>query len=202
MAAETTQKAQKQLETLFVAVDVEKKGPGFDFPVIQLGVAFGTNIQNIQKMSVCFDHKDVPFQEKCFNEFWKTRQELYNKILAEAKPPTEQWKTFVEWFDGLEKKYPKIELASDNPAYVLEAIDFHVWKECKRLPLRYSSTGEYRSVSDPTEQLAGMPPRIADVIKKTVDETNPATHWAADDAANILSTFFCVRQLTTTLKKS
>ena len=190
-----SQESKKSDQTLCVAFDVEAKGDRITDPVIEIGLAWGTSPKDIQKMSLCLDYKSVAFQERCFNEFWSKQTENLKRIEAAAKDPKEQLALLVKTMEGFEQKFAKIKLVSDNPAYDIAKIDYALFSVLQRfLGIRYDSKGNYRSISDPSEQIKGLASRKRELIEKEVALEAPHTHQAADDAHGILLTYFYVQR--------
>ena len=184
---------QKGLPVI-VALDVEKKGPLFQNPVINVGVAWGTSIDTIQTMSFCFDYKDAPFDKQCYDEFWSKHLDILKRIEEAAKEPKAEWTRFNTLLMELDD--PSIEFESDNPAYDIEAIDFHLYTVLgRRLPLRYTSKGVYRSISDSSERIKALPTNWQEFISKLTSESAVHSHWAADDAKAMLVRRFRVDQV-------
>lgn len=194
--------ATSESKTLYIAVDVEKKGASFDHPVIQLGVAYGTNIADISTLSFCFDYKDKPFEKRCYDEFWIKQRDILKKIEKHAKPPQEEWMRFNKWLTSIESKANAIKFISDNPAYDIEAIDYHLHEVLGRLPMRYDSIGKYRSISDASEQIKGLPIMYQKQIKDKRDSMSNHSHWAEDDAKSILVQYFLVKGTIEIMRKS
>lgn len=180
----------------YVAVDVEKKGDGPAFPVIQIGVAWGTNLKDIKTRSFCFDYhsgdRKVEFQKRCFDEFWTEHLDILARIEKEAIEPTAQWRAFIEFWDKFDEN---VVIVSDNPAYDIEAIDFHVWEEAKRFPIRWTADGKYRKVCDPGQQMKGLLKGTQNAIRRRADKVAPHDHWAENDAKNILAQYFITRNM-------
>jgi hypothetical protein len=188
-------KTEKNDETLYIAFDVEAKGDRITDPIIEIGVAWGTSAKNIQKMPLCLDYKNVPFQERCYNEFWSKQTDNLKRIETAAKNPKEQLTLLMKTMDSFEEKYANIKLVSDNPAYDIAKIDYALFTVLQRfLGVRYDSKGNYRSISDPSEQIKGLPIKTRNAIVVSVEKVQPHTHEAADDAAGILLTYFYVLQ--------
>lgn len=192
---------QDRLLPIYTAFDIEKKGAKFEHPIIQIGVAFGRDIDHIERRSFCFDYKSAPFEQRCFDEFWVKLPDILKRIETEAVDPKIQWPAFGKFLDELEAQ-GRVEIVTDNAAYDIEAIDYHLDAELKRAGVRYTSTMEYRSVHDPSEQITGLPSHYRKAIKKIVKERAPHTHWAADDAEGILTQFFLVKSVIQTLREA
>lgn len=199
--AGTTEVAFGTPKTTFLAVDVEKKGARFAHPVIQVGVAYGTSLDDIKTATFCFDYADVPFEKRCWDEFWTNHEDIYEKICAAAQPPKEEWKRFAQFLNDLEPAcHDKIEIVSDNPAYDVEAIDYHL--NAIRIGIRYSSKDKYRSVHDSTEMVKGLPGHYKKKIQEKTDRLAQHTHWAEDDARAILIHFLLTRAVIDRLREA
>lgn len=175
----------------YVAVDVEKKGNGFAYPVIQVGVAWGTGLGDIATRSFCFDYRSVGFERRCYDEYWSKQLALLARIGREAVEPGQQWPAFVEFWNvtfGADAV-----IVSDNPAYDLAAIDFHVWEWCRRFPIRNTAVGGYREVHDPSERDHALPSDVRAAIRARAAALAPHDHWAENDAKHILTHYFLVR---------
>lgn len=172
---------------LYVAFDVEKKGAKFEHPIIQIGVAYTNSLDVAPRTaSFCFDYPGAPFEKRCYDEFWVKNLDILKRIQKEAKPAKAEWERFVDFLNALEKEHSKIKILSDNPAYDIEAIDWHLDKECGRAGIRYTSTGKYRPVIDSSEMVKGLSKSVRDAIQAKVDKAIQHTHWAPDDAQGIL----------------
>ena len=175
--------AQKQ--TFYVAFDVEAGGPSLNHPVVSVGCCYGTHPLNFTKKRWTFDFDETKFESKCKNEFWDKNVSLLQMFKLENK---HTWSDVNEFLMDLEKKYPKSHhswvIVSDNPAYDLEKIDYHLHMMCSRLPVRYSSDGSYRWVSDPSEQSRYFPDKTA--LKEYVNQHAKHTHLPDEDAEKML----------------
>jgi len=199
------------------AFDIETKGGACSDPTIQIGVSWGTSLDDIQKASFCFDHKECPFEARCLREFWSKYRPTYERIVRDAKDPGVQWVAFADFQRGLDDRYSEIEIISDNPAFDIARIDNELNERGLRrrkqmmrhaddaddkreivrevsYGLRYTKEGKYRSVSDPSEQIKGLPKSIRDEITAKVKAAVKEPHWAPDDATGILVQHFLVRE--------
>lgn len=183
-------------KTLYIAIDVEKKGASFAHPVIQLGVAYGYNIHyKIKTENFCFDYKNSPFEKRCYDEFWVNHLDILKRIEENAKEPGAEWERFNKWLLDMEKENGTIKFVSDNPGYDIEAVDYHLHTEIGRLPMRYSSTGKYRSISDPSEQIKGLRKNTRNGINEQANKLVTHDHWAPNDASHHLIKYFLIRKV-------
>lgn len=189
--------AKSDSRPLIVAVDVEKKGSGFQHPIINVGVAWGKSIDTIQSASFCFDYKNIAFEKRCYDQFWSKNLQVLKRIEESAKDPEMEWKRFDDLLKQFEKQGTEVEFESDNPAYDIEAIDFHLFAELGRLPMRYTTQGEYRSIGDSSERIKALPEVWKSYIDQRAQKIVTATHWAEDDARNILVRRFLTDQVVT-----
>jgi hypothetical protein len=187
---------------IYLGVDVEKKGAMFKHPVMQVGVAYGTCMNDIKTASFCFDYKSVPFEKRCWDEFWCKYEDVYRRICAAAQPAPAQWLAFKKFLLNLENSADRVEPVTDNAAYDVTAIDHHLDKDAQRAGIRYSSKMEYRAVHDSTEQVKGLPTYYRKAIRAKTDKLAPHTHWAEDDAKGILVHFFLTRAVIERLREA
>ncbi len=184
----------------YISFDIESAGANFENPILQVGVAWGSDSDNIQTRSWCFDHPDGPFEKRCVDEFWVHHKDILERIQKEAKASgrtvDEQWKNFATFMDDLYKTH-KLVLVSDNPAYDISMIDYELRsRKLKSSGLRFSpypKPNTYLPVHDPTERIKGLDNDKANVIREAVNKIAKHTHWAADDALNILLLEFAVQ---------
>jgi hypothetical protein len=203
----------KEIVPVCEAFDIETKGGSYDDPIIQIGIAWGTSLKDIQKASFCFDHKDQPFEERCFREFWSKHRHTYDRIVNDAKAHGPQWVAFADFLRKMDDLYPKIKIVSDNPAFDFARIDNELHERGLRVReqqmtfgtttdlvhevsygLRYTKEGQYRVVCDPSERIKGLPKAIQTEIQAKVAEAVKEPHWAPDDATGILVQYFLVKE--------
>jgi hypothetical protein len=192
-------------QPLCVAIDTEGAGDTLAHNVIQIGLAIGTNLQDMKKWYVCIK-PDCEFGDRCLKEFWEANDEnkaTLKRILAVAVEPTVAWDMFNKKLDALEKASDDLRWVSDNPSYDIGRIDYnlftrsppmHTKRPFRELPIRYTRAGKYRTVSDPSEQIKGLPKAIQAEIRSRLAKEFPHTHWAPDDAAQILAMYFMVKE--------
>lgn len=209
-ATEPTAADKKPTRNLYVGVHVEKKGPRFKDPVVQVGIAYGIDLDDIRVENFCFEYKDCEFEKECYDRFWSKpeNQKNWKRIqdhcakaremnkkwsnLSDMTQELAEWKMFeAVWWSELpsiaKAHNAMIKLCSDNPEYDFGAINWHVQHELKRdFGIRYTNKGEYRSIDDFTECCRGLPDHIQREINKRADTLAPLTHWAPDDARHIV----------------
>jgi hypothetical protein len=177
-------------ETVYVAFDIEAGGSGYQHPVIAVGVCHGT-VGDYKRKRWCIRFNANTFEKRCVDEFWSKNQNILGIIEREAMDEDVAWKEIADFIDSLELLYPastyRIKFVSDNPAYDIARIDYMLYVKRGRLPLRYTTEGKYRSISDPSEQVKGLPPAQRAVMDELVTSAkNRAsvshTHLPDDDA--------------------
>ena len=171
--------------TFYLAFDVEAGGPGLEHPIVSVGCCYGTSPKNFTKKRWTFDFNETDFDPKCKSEFWDKNILLLQKFKEESH---HNWHDINNFLEDLEKKYPltnfKWVIVSDNPAYDLGKIDYYLHKFCARLPVRYSNHGDYRWVSDPSEQSRFFPNKS--LITNYVNQHAQHTHFPDEDAEKML----------------
>lgn len=178
---------------LYVAVDIESAGSSYDHAVLQIGVAWSFDGEKFETKSFCSEEAFnlTGFETRCWEEFWTKNTKVLQRIQNEAIEDEFMWLSFVEFWNAFDSKSKTVKVVSDNPTFDLGRID-HALSKLKRLPLRYTQDGKYRSVDDPSEKIKGLPKSKREEIKAILEKTTPHTHWAPDDATHILKMNFLV----------
>lgn len=179
-------------KNVFVSLDIEGVGAAFDAPIAAIGCYVATQDESGEwhkqaKRCWCIRLDESAIEPQCKTEFWDKQDGLWKRIQAEADVEANVAKSFIAFWNNLEHAYPesthKLTILSDNPSYDIGCLDYFVWKNAKRLPLRYTSSHQYRAINDPSEQ-----------AKSTNDDEGcwerakakcPHNHWPADDAEAI-----------------
>lgn len=173
-------------EKMFVAIDIEKTGALLDDPVIAIGVVVGdASIAHVVvKRRWCLPvPADENIERKCFDEFWNDPKHPENyvvlqQIRKEVRFLTEEAgiQDFYKFLKSLEVLWPgdQITFLSDNPAYDIGSLDHLIAKYLHALPLRYTLDSQYRSITDPSEQLDVL--GIRDEINAAINKKFNANH--------------------------
>jgi hypothetical protein len=108
--------------------------------------------------------------------------DLLKRIRDNAKPEKEGMTEFLKFITDLEVQFPKrnLTLVTDNPSYDLTHIDVMLHRLFKRQPLRYTSTGEYRWVEDPSDVVGDLGKK--EEFTKSVESEVVHDHWPENDA--------------------
>jgi hypothetical protein len=126
------------------------------------------------------------FDKRCYDEFWSKNLDILENIRREAVPLEQAWKSIADFLTSLETDYPEsnVLICSDNPAFDLTFIDYNLFTRLGRLGVRYSDSGKYRCVSDPTAQRHFHPQKA--LLKQRLFESGAKhTHMPDDDAEGI-----------------
>lgn len=183
---------------IYLALDIEGTGARLDAPIVAIGYCLGDEAERIiEKHTFCLKMPpDVGVEENCQKYFWDKHPDLWKRIEREAKPANTVAHQFVDFINELETRFPeesyKIELLSDNPAYDITKLDFFVWNYTRRYPIRYSSTGGYRTISDPSEQGKALPNE--DECWEIAVSKCQHDHWPENDAEQIYHLFMQVQK--------
>lgn len=145
-------------ETVYLAIDIEKVDDYQSSPIVAFGACLGDINGTVLESHAWYPAlpQNAKFGERCKREFWDKQVGLYATFEDRAEPTAAAYNSFVAWLNGLEAHYGNIVVLSDNPAYDLGSLDHQLERYCGRLPVRYTSLGEYRCVSDWSEQCARM----------------------------------------------
>jgi hypothetical protein len=186
---------------LYLSVDIEGSGDRLSNQIMAIGTCFGDSVGHvIEKKTWCLDMTGKKIDPTTFDEFWSKNLALLKKIRAEIVPYKEGMESFIDYLYELDKKYPddKIHIVSDNPSYDVTMVSHAMHENFpNEFPLRYSRSGQYRRVDDPSQRLHAY----GDIIKKAVQNIASRMcvhdHWPSNDAENIYWTLI----LTNSLKK-
>lgn len=172
--------------TTLVSVDIETTGGKFSNKVMAVGFAIGDkqgNIYELKQFNLEFSNED--FSKKCFEEFWVKYPEQILELKKNALPQAQGWTKICEYIDGLEQKYSKLKFVTDNASFDHAFINYNLERYCDRLPMRYSSTGKYRSVVAPDDMLAMIPDQTLEKLMAHLNKKYPHDHNPVNDAVNI-----------------
>lgn len=182
----------------YVAFDIEKAGClNLTHPIVSIGYAVGTaegklyykgkfNLKvqwpNIATDGTVINYGD--FEPRCWNEFWSKRPaELIAKLTENAKSQLEGMSAFATFLGELEAKHGTLVFLSDNASYDIATLDVNLERYVSRKPLRYSSTGQYRSLLPADDLLETLPvDKQAELVTKWITPFNTHDHDPANDA--------------------
>lgn len=147
-----------------VAVDIEKSGCMFKYPIVSIGFVVGHKKEIYEKkrfnIQVNWEKESNggDFEDRCYDEFWsKQPQNIIDECIDNALSAEQQYPLLAEWINQLETTYPspeyKISFLTDNASFDIASIDYGLEKYLNRKPMRYSSTGKYRSIISADDML-------------------------------------------------
>jgi hypothetical protein len=195
------------MKTILVAVDIEKAGSLLGkHPVMSIGFSVGDTDGNLieQKkfnIAVNWFKKDVEgkvvdygdFESRCVDEFWsKLSQDIVDRCLhnPEPQPVEDAWVAIGQWIDSLEETYPsdlyKIKFVSDNASFDIANIDYCLEKYTGRIPMRYTTTGKYRSIIAADDMLDMLPSAELTEAYNRINAKVIHDHDCVNDSYNIM----------------
>jgi len=184
-------------EKIYVAIDLE----GINNTTINgIGLAIRTADRLLLKkewwLAVDYNKMDP----RCKIEFWDKNPKLLQYARENEKNEGDQIRDFVKFYDSIaqslsnflkrEIKEEDLELVSDNPEYDFGRLSPLVEKYCKdkdgkgREPLRYTTTGKYRCITDLGDamwELGVMP-----IINTATETMAKHDHFPSNDAEHII----------------
>lgn len=149
-----------------------------------------------------FANRHQPYEwlgtPRCIKEFWESEKigppkELLELISDEATCP----EFAMERFMATEDRWNIRSIGTDNPAYDIVRINKALLDYVPKRPydFRYSKSGDYLNVIDPSSEMKGLPKAIRDEIwKRTKGQNGGMTHRPDDDAYDIFRMAVLVRR--------
>jgi len=149
-----------------------------------------------------FANRHAPYEwlgtSRCIKEFWESDRigppkELLELLEEEAVSP----ELAMERFMSVEDRWHIRSVGTDNPAYDIVRINAALkdYVPGRQFDFRYSKSGDYLCVIDPSEQMKGLPKAIRDEIyKRTKGAGGGMTHRPDDDAYDIFRMAVLVRR--------
>ena len=193
---------------LLLAVDIEKCGSNLiAHPVISVGfcladakgvvlekkkINFEVNWWECNEEGVVTTYGD--FEERCCVEFWSKQP---SNIIEACKcnpaplPVAKAWAEVRSYIDHLEVRFPghKIKFLSDNASFDVATIDYGLELYTGRVPMRYTTTGNYRSVVAADDMFDMLPKDVQKQAMKEIDGVVQHDHDPVNDAHHILLQF-------------
>jgi hypothetical protein len=195
-----------EIKKYYFAIDIEKAGDRFIDPILMIGCCLGDEHGNvIESKAFCGKVPEVKdFDPRCYREFWSKELPILERIRVEGEEQTkaaggkEMLDRFMEYYYELDQRFgpftrsgnKRLILLSDNPAYDISAIDQALLKSAVagsgyKFPLRYTSSGEYCRVEDPSDRCAFLTKKAVTRMLELIHAEIPHDHWAENDAIGI-----------------
>lgn len=201
-----------QITKYYLALDIEKAGDRFCDDILMIGCCLGdVNGKVIESKAFCGPiPKPEEFDQRCWTEFWLKNLDILERIREVAKQNGVDTKekmidNFMDYYYELDNRFGpftragpnRLILLTDNPTYDISAIDQALVSQTissknglskgnqYTFPLRYTKTGQYNRVEDPSERANGLPVKKSKEIMTKVKEVSVHDHWAENDAIGI-----------------
>jgi hypothetical protein len=199
------------VQNVYIAVDIEKTGAMFKYPINSIGFVVGDSLGNIihkRKFNIqvewptIVDNKVISyndFEPRCWDEFWsKVNKKVIDAVCNDPKPASAEvvWGEVAKFLYELELQYPsnKYELIfiSDALDFDLANINYALELYACRMPIRYPSIGAgFRDAYCTTSMLTMTTTEVARKCKHVVVDK----HDALDDAVGHYMTFINLSML-------
>jgi len=109
---------------------------------------------------------DTGWDEACLRNFWRCKRKavggqlLVDRLHADAEQhgrwePALAMGRFVAWLERVARRWPKLQIASDNAAYDIGWLDHYLQRYCPKAPSMAYCTGEWRPILDVRSFAAG-----------------------------------------------
>jgi hypothetical protein len=146
------------------------------------------------------DFTDINFEEKCVTEFWSKYPDVLNTIV---ESPRVSWKEISNIIDELDREFPSLLIASDNPAYDIAHINADLQLKAGVRGLQYRLNESYRNIIDVDSFLSAYDihnPKMWVWTKKILEAHNITVtanhdHLPENDAMYILEAYLSILNL-------
>lgn len=189
------------MSNTFISFDIEKAGCRIQqHPIVSIGYCVGDAAGNIlekDKINLVVrwptvDHLGTvlsynDFEQRCWAQFWsQLPKETIENLKHNAVSQEAGFWHLAQLLDRWEKQYPNIKFLGDNLSYDYGNLDFNLEFYQNRNPLRYSSTGKYRSILPADDLFETLPADLQNqLVKSHVDPFAKHDHDPANDAEYI-----------------
>lgn len=152
--------------SIIVSVDIETLGSQYKNPVVAVGFVVGDDVGNVintrmykLKANWLPISQGGEMEDRCHIEFWSKHPDLVEFYKTDAVEQKEGWNAIRYFLDNLEQIHEgkKISFVTDNASFDIARIDYNLEKYCDCLPMRYSLTGQYRSIYPADDMLFMLP---------------------------------------------
>lgn len=194
-------------QIVIMAIDIEASGQNvIKNGILSIGYYVGDCYGNkIIKGRFSFQlEKEMVFEKRCVDEFWKNHIDVLDVLQQEAQPIKEQISNFINLVDNLDEQY-NLMIISDNKDFDIGFINYYLAKYLDRNPLNFKfGNGEYRQIYDTDSYSRGAAmmdytkpwTSDKDIMKMLNFEVNKTMTHFPDDDAEYIYTFH-----TTSIKK-
>jgi hypothetical protein len=148
---------------------------------------------------------ELQFSPRCKREFWDKQQKLTARVKESTTKKEEMYPRFAKFLDTAHTELPKhlserdIGCLSNNPEFDYSRTTPGLLEFANREPSRYTSNGEYRSITDLGEFTWAL--GIADIIGEAATKVVKHDHFPVNDAENILITNVIANNVAMEIKK-
>jgi hypothetical protein len=176
-------------KTVYLVFDIETAGKDLHHSFLAVGMCYG----DFEKGVICDevlavnDGKGINFEPRCLYEFWSKHLDVLKALEKAGKPidlQMDRLRDWLSWFDNEYKDY-NVKILSDNPAFDIARLDHHFVRESRGHSVRYSRSGIYRSIEDPSERLEAL--LLTETANKIIPDLIPnyVPHNPSSDAQYI-----------------
>lgn len=176
------------------AIDIETNGMFLGKnEIVSIGYVFGDKHGNINEKGRSDFKVTTPFEQRCYNEFWKNYMDIYNALQLNAQVPKVALSKFVGVLDAHEKK-GEVRIVTDFAAFDPAWINYYLSVHLDRQPLYYTHDMKFRPIYDIDSYTRGVlnmnyenPWTNDNVIieKYKLKLSNVTAHYPEDDAQHI-----------------
>jgi hypothetical protein len=192
------------LKKYMLSLDLEASN---NVDVAGIGAIVGSNDGVVHKRLQLFvREEELHFSTDCRTDFWEKDGKLsYDKVKKEKRRHKEQVQRFARFWDNAHINLPEevnerqLGLVSDNPEFDYARLTPYLRKHCEREPVRYTTNGEYRPITDLTHVAWAL--GFNDIVSKAAKNIVEHNHLPASDAENIFISNIITERLIMSWKK-
>lgn len=184
--------------SLYLCIDVERKGARHADAVLQVGVAWYEGASGgaaPRRANFSFHYPERPFEKRCFDVFWTQHsgvlEKVHSEIASKEGGADGEWRRLLRLLEELRAAHPRILLIFERAAFDLAFLITFLRTAVPHLPELPSLLLQLPAVGT-LGAVRGF--RWADSLIRQASNLTKETHYAADDALHKLTLFTMAEQ--------
>lgn len=165
-----------------IAIDIESLGALSIHPVVSVGIVVGDDYGNIlttARFNITADWRPVrdggQMEDRCWDEFWSKQTQHIPLCQVDAQEPVVAWQSIMDFIENAAQD-KKTRFLTDNASFDIARCDQAVEQYLRRLPIRYSPKGKYRSIRSADDMYDMIPKFHRDQYDQWLKTNCPHCH--------------------------